>query len=432
MSKRAIFTRMMAPLYATQIATFVVPAVTVPFLTRRLTLAGWGELAFMQSFAAFLSIFIEYGFAFSGTQQVAESRWEPAMLSRILSGVQAAKLLLALCAVALCCALRELAVPMLSGSPWLFWCGVFWAVGQALNLNWFFLGIERVMAATAVDLAAKIAAAASIFLLIHGPLDAWKVLGLQAGALLVTAAVTYAIALRSAPFVRPSRPAVIDVLRQGRAAMLFRAAESSYTAGGPMLLGFFAGPGAVGLFAGAEKIARGVMLSLLEPAQRTLYASVSNTYQSSRSAAGALVRKSALWTAVLAISMSVAVFVAAPLVIRIALGAAFLPAVSILRILCLLPPAVALKWSLGIQWMIPAGMRHSFARIVAGSCVLYLAVGCWLAAKAGAAGMALTAAIVEVAIVLACSIATRRQGLNPFFQSQAPILEHASTVGELQ
>ena len=418
-----------APLYLSQLATFVVPVATIPFLTRTLTLPAWGQLAFMQSFAGFLSIFIEYGFAFSGTRQVAEARNRPDRLSRVLSGVQGAKLVLALCAVAACCMFGGF-IPLLSSSPRLFGAGLLWAIGQAMNLNWFFLGLERISTATAIDLSLKMVAASAMFVLIHGPEDAWKVLALQAAALLLSAAICWGVAARRLPASWPSPSSVGEALRQGRAAMLFRVSESTYTAGGPMFLGLFCDASAVGLYAGAEKICRGVMLPLLEPLQRSLYASVTTKIQISRIAARLLVRKAAIWTVLLATGMSLGVFVFAPYIVRIALGASFLPCTGVLRILCLLPPAIALKWSIGIHWMMPGGLGREFAQVVAGSCLLYIGLGVWLAGTGGAIGMAVTAAAVELAIPLACFISTQRAGMNLFAASAgfADLLNETSTV----
>ena len=411
-----------APLYLNQLFTFVASVVTIPFLTRTLTLPAWGQLAFAQSFAAFAAIFIEYGFTFSGTRQVAETRTDPARLSRVLSGVQGAKLVLALCVVGACCILRCF-IPLLASSPLLFWASLLWAIGQAMNLTWFFLGLERISTITGIDLTFRLAATGAIFLLVHGPLDAWKVLGLQAAAMILSAAICWGVAARGLPASWPSPSSVGEALRQGRAAMVFRAAESSYTAGGPMFLGLFCDASAVGIYAGAEKICRGVMLSVLEPLQRSLYASVTNTMQLSPAAARSLVRRGAIWTVLLATCMSLGVFALAPYIVRFALGAAFLPCAGPLRILCVLPPAIALKWSIGIHWMMPAGLGHQFARIVTGSCVLYIALGVWLAGTAGAVGMAVTAAVVELAIPLACAVSTQRAGMS--------LLEHGRGFPEL-
>jgi hypothetical protein len=55
--------------------------------------------------------------------------------------------------------------------------------------------------------------------------------------------------------------------------------------------------------------------------------------------------------------------------------------------------------------------------------VLYIALGVWLAGTAGAVGMAVTAAVVELAIPLACAVSTQRAGMS--------LLEHGRGFPEL-
>jgi PST family polysaccharide transporter len=422
------FLGIVVSLHVTQFASFILPALTVPFLARTLTLPSWGQLAFAQSFAAFIAIFIEYGFAFSGTQQAAEARSDPRSLSKVLAAVQAGKLILALAAGLLCCLVRPY-LPYLAESGALFWSSLLWATGQAFSLTWFFLGIECIATATAVDLFFKTLAACALFVLIRGPGDTWKVVAIQASASLLSAGVCIAVARRRAPLEWPCWAAVKEALRHGREAMLFRASESVYTSGSPMLLGLLSGSASVGLYAGAEKICRGVMLPLLEPVQRSLYARITNTIGSSREKAQITARKGAIWSGLMALALSAGIFNAAPLVIRLALGQEYLPATNMLRVLCLVPPAVALKWSIGLHWMMTAGMKRQFSRIVMGSSLLHIGLAICLVWFLGAMGMAITAAVVEIAIPLACYLSVRQMSSTSFSEMQPLVLTTASGNG---
>ena len=60
-----------AALYAIQFAGYIVPLVTLPYLSRVLGPAGFGLLLFSQSFALWASMIIEYGFNLSATRDVA-------------------------------------------------------------------------------------------------------------------------------------------------------------------------------------------------------------------------------------------------------------------------------------------------------------------------------------------------------------------------
>jgi PST family polysaccharide transporter len=66
--------RNVASLYGVQFANYLLPLITIPYLTRVLGVATWGLVAFAQAFGAYASIGIEYGFHLSATRAVA--KWQ--------------------------------------------------------------------------------------------------------------------------------------------------------------------------------------------------------------------------------------------------------------------------------------------------------------------------------------------------------------------
>lgn len=49
-------------LYGVQFANYLLPLITLPYLTRVLGPESWGSLVVVQSFAQYLSLLVEYGF----------------------------------------------------------------------------------------------------------------------------------------------------------------------------------------------------------------------------------------------------------------------------------------------------------------------------------------------------------------------------------
>jgi len=82
------------------------------------------------------------------------------------------------------------------------------------------------------------------------------------------------------------------------------------------------------------------------------------------------------------------IFVFAPVVAQLLLGAAFGPAIPALRVLSLLPPLIALSNVLGIQWMLPLGLDRPFNGIILAAGVLNLGLAYLLAPRFGHVGMA--------------------------------------------
>ena len=81
-------------LYGVQIAGYIIPLITLPYLARVLRPQGLGLVLFAQSFALWASLTIEYGFNLSATRAVAQNREKNDHLAATAAGVLGAKALL--------------------------------------------------------------------------------------------------------------------------------------------------------------------------------------------------------------------------------------------------------------------------------------------------------------------------------------------------
>lgn len=405
--------RSIGSLYVIQGVSYIVPMLTLPWLARVLGPSGLGLLAFMQGFGSCVTLLVEYGFRFSATQQASVHRHSPQRLAELIAGVQGGKLLISAVVVTISFALFPW-IPLLRGHTDLFAAGIFMALGQAFGMIWYFLAVDRMPVLAVLESVLRLLGAAGVLTLVRTPDDSWKVLALLGCATWISAIVGLIIALRSVPFCWP-RPALVrEALSRGRYALFFRVAETSYTTCNALLLGFFCPPGVVGLYAGADKIARNMLNALLDPVQRSVYPGVAKALAESRPRAAAMIRLSARVTISVSLLVSSALFLAAPQVSRILLGPGYESAVPALRILLVVPVAVACKWSIGLNWMVPIGESKSFNAVIAGSFVLHIALTVLLVPLWGHTGMAAAVAITESAIPACVYILLRRRKLDPF------------------
>ena len=409
-------------LYLIRCAAYVAPLLTLPWLARVLGPSGLGLLAFVQGIGACVILVVEYGFSFSATQQVSIHRHSPDKLAALLAGVLGSKAVLGLGCAACLLAVQPF-IPVLAGHQWVLTAGLFAACGQAFGMTWYFLGIERMMVQSVLEAALRVAAAAGVLVFVRRPEDAWKVFALQGAAAWITAAAGMAVAWRSAPFRWPTPALVRDALSAGSGALFFRVAETSYTSCNALLLGFFFPTTVVGLYASAERIARAILTALLDPVQRAVYPRVAHALTVSTAHAARLVRLSALATVSTALAISAVLFAAAPQVIGILLGPGYGAAAPVFRVLLVVPAAVALKWAIGLNWMIPLGHGRAFNAVIAASALFHLGATFTLAAHYGAIGMAATVALTEAAIPACVYLLLRRRGLDPFFQIPSSVEE---------
>jgi PST family polysaccharide transporter len=399
-------------LYGLYFASYLMALVTVPYLSRVLGPATWGIVAAVQSFGACLLTGIEFGFTFSGTREVARAREDRKTLKDVLSAVQGAKLLLALlsCGVAL---IVEQTLPLFRDHAAAFWWGVVWAIIQGSNLMWFFQGIEKMRLVASLDFGIRLAAVLATFALVRGPADAWRVLALQAAASFVSLVVSFGMARSLAGFRVPERAAVLRALRGGVKTFVPRNASALYTAGNTFLLGFFARPEIVGFYAAADRICRAIV-GLLTPASEAIYPRISHMALRAPERALRLTRLSALIMVTVGVVMGAILFLLAPWLVRTLLGPGYSAAVEPLRILCILPPLVAIRNVLGIHWMLPLDLERQLNAVVVTCGAANIVLAVIVAPRYGGVGMAWVVVASHLIASLGAWLVLRWMRLDPF------------------
>ncbi|GMA13852.1 flippase [Deinococcus metallilatus] len=402
---RRTFLSNLVALYGVHAATYVLPLLTTPFLARMLGPAALGLLVFAQAFGGLLGMLVQYGFDFSANREVARVRDDPARLADVLADVLSARLLLAV--LAACLALIASAfVPMLHAHPALLWASVFWALAQASNMMWYFVGMERAAVASTLDVATKALATVGIFALVRGPADAWWVPVLNGGAALLSSALALRIAHRDVPMLRPSPGRAFAALKSGWSMFLFSAATSISATGSAFLLGLFVEPRLLGYYNGADRIARAFQ-GVLQPLNRALYPRFNRAAHSSLAEVRALLPTGLRLLGGIGLLLCLMVALGAPLWVRVLLGPEFAPAVPILRVLALLPLVVSINLVLGILWLLPLGLDRAFNTVVIGGTLLNALLIVLLVPTHGLLGMASAVVLGESAVFVGLLVVCR-------------------------
>lgn len=399
-------------LYGIQFGRKLAPLVIIPFLARTLGPTGWGTVAFTQSLGEFIVLVIEFGFNLSATREMARNRDSKEVCSQIVAGVLGAQVLLALIAVATALVLSNW-IPILRDNPLLLASGLFYAVAQGFMPIWFFQGLERMRAAAALEISGKMLGMVAILTLVRSPEDGWLVLFIQGLTPGISTLVGLGMAYRAVPFCMPSWLLVRDAVRLGWPMFIFRSGESLYGVGNAFILGLFAPPAIVGYFASAEKISKAVF-GLLNPIREALYPRLSHIAPRSPKEAARLARIGVLIMGVGGLLLGGALFIFAPLLIRLLMGQGFEPAVTVLRILALLPPLLSITYSVGLQCLLPLGRDAEVNRIILSAGLLNVVLAVILAPYFAHIGMAW--AIVTAEAFVSFSMVRAVMRLTSFFR----------------
>jgi PST family polysaccharide transporter len=405
-----------------QIASYGLPLLTFPYMTRMLGPDSFGLLGFAQGLTAYGVLLADWGFGLSASQEVARHQNDHAHLSRLFWEVMLAKLLLAgasllllLLGIALFPSLRAM-----SGVLLLSWLTV---LGTVFTVNWLLQGLERMGRFVMAGLAGRLASIPLVFLLVHRPDDVGIAAAIQSFAALVAGAASLVVARRLGVihWVRPSLAGALAQLRNGYSVFVASAAINVYTTSNTVILGAVSGVREVGFFNGADRL-RTAAQGLINPISQAVYPRANALMAESQTAGLAFLRRVLLLQGGCSLAISLGLFVLAPLIVRIMLGGAYSDTVLVLRWLAALPFLIGISNVFGMQVMLALGMQRMFSRILLLSGVINVALVLVLAHFYGAVGVAMTMVLVELFVTITMGVYIHWQGV-PLFRRPPAVTE---------
>lgn len=153
-----------------QVAGYVLPFITIPYLSRVIGVDGFGRIAFAAAIMVWVQTIVDWGFGFSATREVAKNRENKEVISRIFSNVLWARLFLAtFCFFVLL--VLTLTIPLLRENTIVLLFSFLLVPGHILFPDWFFQGIEKMKYTTIFNIAVKFAFTIAVFFVIKEESD---------------------------------------------------------------------------------------------------------------------------------------------------------------------------------------------------------------------------------------------------------------------
>ena len=240
---------------AVQAISSLAQLVVVPHVISKIGVDGYGMVSVAQVLMFFLSVITDYGFNQTATRDIALNRDNRSRLSEIFSATLASKLFL--CLVCLIILLMLIAgIPFFRSHTQLYLTAFTFVLGQALMVNWFFLGLEKMQFITYLTLVARLLFALLVFIFIRERGDAHLFLLFLGGGNVVAGLISILWARRMAGLTwkRPSRALVWHELKEGWHYMLSHLSNSSCHYANIFILRIFTGDLVVGFYSIAERV----------------------------------------------------------------------------------------------------------------------------------------------------------------------------------
>ena len=238
-----------------QVANYIFPLLTVPYLARVLGVENFGLLGFATAIMTYLSLLTDYGFNVSATRRVAACRDNKALCGDIFSSVMLTKILLLFVGF-LVLLVAALFLEKLNQHFWLYMLSFGVVVGQALFPLWYFMGMEKMGYIPMINVVSKSMFVISIFVFVHSEADIlWVPLLASLEAILAGIMALFLVTQKmNVHFTMPSPSQVKAQFIEGKHIFLSSLAINTYKTNAVILLGLFSSNLIVGYFVIAKKI----------------------------------------------------------------------------------------------------------------------------------------------------------------------------------
>ncbi len=181
-------------LFTNQFFNLIIPLLVFPFLVKTLGLACFGLYSLAYASVIFCFMFCDYGFNFSGSKYIAINRNDIEKRDHAFSTILSIKIGIAALA-SVVWIIYILLNPRFNGFTLFGLLFIGMIFGNAINLQWFFQGLEKLGWFSTVNSTIKLASNVLILLLVKSPKDIYIIPLLYSTAFLLSGIIMILIAI---------------------------------------------------------------------------------------------------------------------------------------------------------------------------------------------------------------------------------------------
>lgn len=383
-----------------QVAGYVFPLITMPYLARVIGPSGFGKIAFASAIMVWIQTIADWGFNYTATREVAKYRDDIEKVSEIFSTVLVARCFLVfLSFFALC--LLVVFIPEFRDNITIIFVTFLMVPGHVLFPDWFFQAMERMKYITILNIISKLFFTIAVFVFIKDENDyilqpLFVSLGFVVSGII---ALYYIFVKWKVRFVFPKINEVFCAIKKSTDVFINNLMPNLYNSFSVVLLGMFAGTISNGIYDAGKKFVV-ILTNLLSVLSRVMF-----PYLVRKQDKHNLYAKISL---VISFSCSIILFIFAPLIIRSFFGQQFIESIVVLRIISFVVFFVVMASVYGTNYLIVKGYDNVLRNITAVASIIGFVVAFPLIYFYSYIGAALTYLISSMLLGLGCMIYSRR------------------------
>lgn len=345
-----------------QIANYIFPLLTIPYLARVVGVEGIGKIAFAAAIIIWFQTITDWGFSYTATRDVARNRNNLEKISEIFSNVLWSKILLATISFILILIITEF-IPYLKECQILLLITFMLVPAKILLADWFFQAMEKMKFITIFDLISKAIVTICIFLFIKNESNYMLQPLFLSFFSLVTGFFSFFLILYkfnisiSVPRFRD----ILDYLNKSKDVFINNIFPNLYNSFSTVLLGFTSGVASNGILDAGTKF-NNIAQQFIGIVSRVFF-----PFLSRKSDKHSILVKINLSISFLA---SIFLFFCAPYIIKFFYTENFYSAIEVLQIVALSLFFLSLSNTYGLNYLIIHGFEKDLRNIMVRSSII--------------------------------------------------------------
>lgn len=242
-------------LFLLQIASYIFPLLTLPYLAKTIGAEGFGKIAFAAAVIIWVQTITDWGFNYTATRDVAKNRDNKQLVSLLFSRVLWARCLLMVLSL-IFLSLFVYFIPVFRTNAAIIFISFLLIPGHILFPDWFFQALEQMKYITIFNLISKLIFTLAVFIFIKGkeqyllqPL--FISLGYVISGII---AIYYITAKWGYKIYKPDFNSIIQTIKESTDVFLNNITPNLYNSFSTILLGFWGGNIANGKFDAGNKM----------------------------------------------------------------------------------------------------------------------------------------------------------------------------------
>ena len=387
-----------ASLASLQAFNFGLTLVVLPWLTQALGPAVFGEVVFALLLVNYGSWLTNWGFYLGTTQRISANRHDVEMTTDLFNTSWMGQILLTVL-VLIVYILIVCVIPGFRSHLAIYLVGITMIIGNTLQPLWFLNGYERIKLATLIQIGSKLFALPFIFFLIAVPADAWIYPASLGAGMILMGVFTLVVIFgqMNVKLALPSLPRIIDQLRKNFAPFISSISASLATTTVPAFLGSTGAVTQLGLYSLADR-ARSSTIMILAPISHALFPYMCKLFANDRSRAQETLWIFGVFSFLLALVMSILLYVYAVEILNFLGSEEFKDSIDILRILAFSPVFYVMASFAIHQVLIPNAQYKLHRNISLAQLGLIVLVAWPAVTQYGALGGATAIVVVDILI----------------------------------